>query len=532
MATVIIRILLFTIPTVVVPAVLTAVVLGGISRRPDAIQKTFATWFGDADDPITGLGVFFLWWLLIQIMVLPLIYPMPQPVPLSGKFTCIGAGDIPRVIYLLCMYGIVPFLFIRFVVSVMHRIPIRNTALGEIMGSTLGYLIVVILLKLITPVEILIALVLTGLILADKKARQSMLGVESPKAVSFLFTCVFVMALLFMIIVNESSEFYRRTIHDRSKRIFGHSGQGTVIEMIWNLVFFYLIPLLLALQYRHHASLRHPKKSTDHEHEHAKEHGVRDATGDKSMLLGLITGVLLGIFVQLALPEKLRPTTLLYRAEDRLFTGKGMSILPTLRMPRGILPTTRSSMASAPRFPLVLGKMPDLRQNLNRIDKNFTSMGGRTVATASGILPVDKSMRRSVEAVTRQALGNETTRKGILQNVSRLTGVRPQTMQQILDNETARKTILQTASKINEADTQKIVRAVRQVLGNEAAKGTIVQTASKFSGIKPLTLETVSRSVLPRLGASSAFFPSRGRPPIAVPITGISTRRGTMMSAL
>lgn len=500
MAAVVVRILLFSLPTVVVPAVLTAAMLGGISRRPNTIQKTFAAWFGDADDPITGLRVFFLWWLLIQIVALPLLYPVPRPVPLSGKFTCIGAGDIPRVMYLVCMYGIVPFLFIRLMGSVMRRIPIRNTALGEIVGFTLGYLIVVILVKLITPVEILIALALTGVILADKKARRSMLGDESPRGAAFLFTCVFVMALLFMIIVNESSEFYRRTIHDGSKRIFGHSGQGTVIDMIWNFVFFYVIPLLIALQYRHHASIRHPKKSDDHEHAaDGQPQGSREATGEESMLLGLITGVLLGIFVQLALPEKLRPTTLLYRSEDRLFSGIRMPAfsLPNLRMPRGILPSTRFSM------PLPLPQLSStLKENLGSITKNFTGVGGRTAAAAaSSLLSTDKStMRRSVQSVARQALGDETTRRTIFQNVSRLTGARPQTVKavrEMLENDTARKALLQSTVRLTGADSHAIVDAVRQAIGRDTARGRIFQNVSNTSGTRPQTVEAVRRSVLP-----------------------------------
>lgn len=305
MAAVLVEVILPMLPTVILPGTMTAL---SVEVKPirNFVNKVLGiklgtTFFKNASDRAATLQLFLLWFLLIQLIAMPIFAPVGNTPNLRiGKLTCIGLKDIPRIIFLVCMYAVLPLLSVNFFMFLSRSIGGEKTAANEIemIGFLVGYLLSVFLIQIITPIEILGALIMASFSLISPKVRKSLFGKDNATLRVFVFSVVFIICLLVLIIIDHHSQWYHLHIHGYAETIFGHSGQGTFVDMLFNLVFFFLLPLGIAKSYTKN----------------------RKTSQDSSITIGMFTGVIVGIVIQTALPEKLRPTNLLYMAENRINT--------------------------------------------------------------------------------------------------------------------------------------------------------------------------------------------------------------------
>ena len=320
MAAVVAQALIFLLPTVFVPVALTVTTIEVKGFRK-FINDSFdievgTTFIKNTNDQIVTFQLFLLYFLLIQLLVMPFFSPVGNmPNPRIGKLTCISVKDLPSIVYILCMYAIVPLMIINCFLFLSKPIGGDNVnAKGsmEMIGFLVGYFLVVVLIRLITPIDIVIAILLASFSLIPK-FRESLFGTDTPVLRVFLFTAVFTMALLFLMTLNDAWPFYHNQIHMYGEKIFGSAGQSNVMDMMINFLCFCLLPIGIAKSYTS-----------------AKKKSSKNVSKDSSVAFGIFTGVLVGMVVQKALPEKMRPTTILNEAGKQMNARYNMPTMPQL----------------------------------------------------------------------------------------------------------------------------------------------------------------------------------------------------------
>ena len=139
--------------------------------------------------------------------------------------------------------------------------------------------------------------------------------------------------------LNDAWPFYHNQIHMYGEKIFGSAGQSNVMDMMINFLCFCLLPIGIAKSYTS-----------------AKKKSSKNVSKDSSVAFGIFTGVLVGMVVQKALPEKMRPTTILNEAGKQMNARYNMPTMPQLPQ----LPPMKFQQMNA-RYNAFVKNMPPIK---------------------------------------------------------------------------------------------------------------------------------------------------------------------------
>jgi len=308
-----------TIAPIILPICLTAITLG-VPRIRDALNRGLDMNVGsdvahNHGDFLVAIQICLCWFLVIQLMILPVLFPQPVPRIMMGKLTFMTVGDMPRVYFHVVMYILLPIMAIRLNMSMIHKmkgVVVKKPFVMETIGFTMGYLLSVLLIRLMTPAELLVS-VLFGLIcMLIVTGSEVIQGPDKVEMQLFMFFLFVIMSTIVFLILNDASPSYHEYIHKKlNDDIFGPTGQGSGWDMFLSVVFLYGLPLGMGIA----------SAMTTVEKRGKKKKNATTASHDSSLELGIVMGVLLGLFLMMCMPDKLRPTTLLHRVTSMKFPG-------------------------------------------------------------------------------------------------------------------------------------------------------------------------------------------------------------------
>lgn len=280
----------------------------------DPEKEGFKAFFTSSNARVVIGLLILMWFLFSQLVLMPIVYPLGKPNPRLGKLTGISGMDIPRILFILVLYILFPMMIVSLVTKLHDQA--NPTDKGNVavkgLGFILGFLIVLFLIKSITPVEIIIALVLV-IVLIRTNALQRMMKVFSinfpthdgkltfkeymnDKKVMFFFWMSYLIVLSMLIIVGKFLPGYN-ILHEQGEKLFGVSGIGGLTQMGINLVSYVILPLAIA---------------------HSLASRATPETKEAQYTFGIIIGVFTGMLIQLFLPANLRPGTLIQKAGDAI----------------------------------------------------------------------------------------------------------------------------------------------------------------------------------------------------------------------
>lgn len=280
----------------------------------DPEKEGFKAFFTSSNARVIVGLLILMWFLFSQLVLMPIILPMGKPNPRFGKLTGIGGMDIPRILFILVLYILFPMMIVSLITKLHDQV--NPTDKGNVavkgLGFILGFLIVLFLIKSVTPLEIITALVLV-IVLIRTNALQRMMKVFSidfpthdgkltfkeymnDKKVMFFFWMTYMIVLTMLVIVGKFIPGYN-ILHEQGEKMFGVSGVSGLTQMGINLTSYVILPLAVA---------------------HSLASRASDETKESQYTFGIIIGVFTGMLIQFILPAKFRPGALIQKAGDAI----------------------------------------------------------------------------------------------------------------------------------------------------------------------------------------------------------------------
>jgi hypothetical protein len=277
----------------------------------DPEKQSFNEFFKNAGAAsIVGLLIL-LWFLFVQIFIMPVVIPIGRPNPMMGKLTGIAVTDMPRILFILAMYILLPFLIMRVIVNIYNEMnpQDKNNLQIHSLGFIIGFLLTVFLIRTITPIELIVTLIIVIAMLKTGYLKKMMkfFSIEFPdvedmdfmdytkdKKIQFFFWLSYLIVLLMFLILGEFIPGYN-ILHNQGTRIFGVGGASGFLQILVNLVCFLVLPLAVAQSLARRAS---------------------PETRNAQFMLGIIIGIFTGMLIQMIAPPKFRPGSLAKQASS------------------------------------------------------------------------------------------------------------------------------------------------------------------------------------------------------------------------